>query len=177
MRFASFYTLSAIISALMVSTCVASAQTTTVVVDPRLQDLCWGGHDDPEDENWEIWEEDLGQPIPLDKQEAAGKLLGKEATLRALSPSEAASLGARRGDNYLVAICVAGRPPIHSMDAFEKWGVERHIDWNIDNRFNRVLTISGGMGGGLKAARSLIYYSFPSKFTLDNHDHALVWAH
>ena len=177
MKLSNFLVACASVLVFGTSACAANAQSTTVVVDPRLKDLCYSGHENPVDENYLLWEEDIGHPIPLDKQEAADKLMGGDASLRKLSSSEAAALGARRGDNYLVAVCVAGTPPVHSKEAFEDWGVKRYVDWNIDNRFNRVLTIAGGMGGGPEAARSLIYYSFPSKFTLDNHDHALTWTH
>lgn len=155
---------------------IGSAQSTEVVVDARLQSLCYGGHENSPDINLWLWERQVGHPIPLDKQEVAAEMMGKKASLRKLSSSDATLVGARNGHNYLVAVCVANSPPIHSEQAFEEWGISQNLGWNIDNRYNRVLTSAVGMGGGPNARRSLIYYSFPSRFTLDNHEHALAWA-
>lgn len=155
---------------------LATSAQTKHVINPRLQSLCFKGYNDPVDINLWIWEEQVGHPVPLDKQEAAGVLMGKDASLRKLTASEASSIGAKSGHNYLVAVCVAGSPPVHSKEAFEEWGVDQYVSWNIDNRFNRVLTSAIGMGRGPNAKRTLVYYSFPSRFTLDNHEHALSWA-
>ena len=157
----------------------ASAQTTRVVIDQRIQDLCYEGPGYPENLNILLWERQVGHPIPLNRQEAADKLMGSEDSLRTLTAQEAASVGAQSGHNYLVAVCVPGTPPLHSMEDFEKWAVRKNLGWNVDNIHSHVMTEASGSASFSQIPtmkRSLIYYSFPSRFTLDKHSHVLAWA-
>ena len=157
----------------------ASAQATRVVIDQRIQDLCYEGPGYPENLNILLWEEGVGHPIPLNRQEVADELMGRNDSLRTLTAQEAASVGAKSGHNYLVAVCVPGNPPVHSMEDFEVWALDKNISWNVDNIHSHVMTEASGSASFSQIPtmkRSLIYYSFPSRFTLNKHSHVLAWG-
>ena len=54
--------------------------------------------------------------------------------------------------------------------------MNQDLGWNINNRYDRVLTSAVGMGGGPDAKRTIAYYFFPSLLVLNHHEHALAWA-
>ena len=160
------------------STVSVAQSTSTVVVSPKIRHVCYSLPDDDMEVNDFLWEERVGRVIPLDRQERAKVMMGEQVSIMPITSGQRTELGARSGDNYLVAICLAGRPPVHSLDVFREWTEEKAVAWNIDGKHRRLLTNAGdivGPGGG-DVTRTIVYYSLPSKVALDTHEHALLLA-
>ena len=140
--------------------------------------LCWGdGWTDSErlDIRESQSEPNIGKLVPLLKQGRAQLMLGGE-TLKKLTAIEASTLGAGRGEHYLIAICMSDTPPVESQKAFEDWVAGSPVDYNIDPRYKRVLTLTGAMGEVGKE-RTIIYFTFPARgMELDTHEHLLMSA-